>query len=174
VTHLDADNFRSVSRKGKPLAIAVVNPDHKEVSDQFISKWKEYARTGPKTITDSYIFSSIDGKKWSGFLQQFSMDTSTLPQILILDVPKRRYWYDASMPMEEFMSAVTKGEIPYRIQTNSQNGWMARIEEFMWLYAPYSFVLAVLVLAGIIYLLTMSCFEEKEIVVVDPRIKKDN
>jgi len=180
VTPIDSSNFRFISRKGKPLAIAIVYPDdNTAISQEYILKWKEYAKTGPKDILNQYIFTSIDGKKWNGFLKQFSINTSTLlPQLLILDVPHRKYWYDDTsssiipMRIDEFMFKVTKGEIPYRIQTNAENKVLARIEEFMWLYAPYSFVLAILVLAGVVYLLTMSCFEEHD-VVVDP-MKKDN
>jgi protein disulfide-isomerase-like protein len=172
ITQLDEYNFRTTSRKGKVLAMAVVNPEDVQVSHAFMTQWKRYAKTAPEAIRNQYIFSSIDGKKWSRFLEPFSIETTILPQILLLDVPNRKYWFEKSMPMEKFMMDVHDGNIPFRIQTRSESKWIGKMEEWMWTYSPYSFILAFVCFTGIVYLLTMSCFEYKDDPGTDHVMKK--
>jgi len=137
VVELGGHNFRSVSRRGMPLAIGVYNPDNNVETETFQREIKQYAIGGK--YKDEYIFSTMDGTKWDKFLRQFSIQREKLPEMFVLDTPARQYWQDASvLSISEFFEALKKGDIEPRMQEKRKQGSLAGILQMFVDHMPYS------------------------------------
>lgn len=154
VVQLGGHNFRFVSRRGKALAIAVVNPEDEVKTNKFQSELKQYAVKGQ--FKDEYIFGTMDGIKWDKFLSQFSVTKENLPELFILDTPNRKYWQDASVSgIAEFISAIQNGEIEAREQEKVKKGAVDTAGQLFVDYMPYSLI-AMFVLFGTVFYLAFS------------------
>lgn len=139
VVELGGHNFRSVSRKGRPLAIGVYDPNKDAATEQFQRKLKEYAITGKHK--DNYIFSTMDGVKWEKFLRQFSIQKENLPELFALDTATRQYWQDRNVNgISEFFTALRNGDIEPRIQEKKNQGSLPGVLQFFVDHMPYSLV----------------------------------
>merc|ERR1711957_117634 len=108
-------------------------------TEVFRRKLKQYAITG-KHQRD-YIFSTMDGTKWSKFLRQFSIDNDNLPELVLLDTDTRQYWQNASVAgIPEFFAAVENGDIAPRKQEKKNQGVFAAVSDMFVDYLPYSLV----------------------------------
>ena len=139
VIELGGNNFRYVSRRGKALAIAVYDPEDTVKTTNFRRELKEYAVKG--TYKDEFIYGAMDGKKWSQFLNQFSIHKDNLPELFILNVPERTYWQDPSVfGISNFINAVKNGEIESREQEKRKSGPLDEFLQVFVDYMPYSLI----------------------------------
>jgi len=132
VTELAGNNFRAMSKKGKPLAIAVVDGEDTVTTDKYVQEAKEYAQNGPDRA--KYIFCRMDGKTWSAFLDQFPVDSSNLPSILLLDSPNKEYWHNQTMSnnIGDFLEKVREGKIETQILKHGRSsGFMAQLGDLI-------------------------------------------
>jgi protein disulfide-isomerase-like protein len=134
MSELGGHNFRVASRRGKPLAIGVYDPDDHFKTTKFRKEMKQYAVEG--TYKDEYVFGTMDGKKWEKFISQFSITKAGLPEMFILNVPERMYWQDSSvLSVADFIKAVQTGEIESRLQEKSSSH--NPLEEFSRVFIAY-------------------------------------
>jgi hypothetical protein len=153
VSHLGPHNFHKVSRSGRPLVIGAVSAADKtaEVAQvkQVLTK---YALEGPAEIRDKYYYGWLDGKAWSRFLEQFDVLPDELPQIFVLNVPKKTYWQNATyqMSLDAFLAAVQDGTVKEKVSTKKGfQGVLDRFMHFMVEHRPWSVVAVVLFLVGL-------------------------
>mmetsp|Transcript_35325 Transcript_35325/g.63639 ORF Transcript_35325/g.63639 Transcript_35325/m.63639 type:complete len:466 (+) Transcript_35325:259-1656(+) len=133
VMELGGHNFRFVSRRGKPLAVAVYDPDDEVKTNKFRRELKQYAINGKHK--DDYIFSTMDGKKWDKFVSQFSIHKESLPEVFVIDVPERTYWQNASVVgISDFITAVKNGDIESREQEQRKT---SPLDEFLQVFVDY-------------------------------------
>lgn len=100
VTQIGSHNFKSMGRKGRPLAIAVTDPDNEQKSSEFVTKLKDFAKNGIPGLTGKYYFCYLDGKKWEKFIKQFDLVKSDLPEFFALDVPSKTFWRNSTISKE--------------------------------------------------------------------------
>jgi len=170
VTFLGAHNFHSVGNLGKSLVILAIDPDQTERQlAPHLKQLKDYAKSGQHK--GKYIFCQIDGKKWERFLNQFEVNKKTLPELFVLDVPKRVFWQDSSiLSAEEFLEAVNNGQIPGRNQVGkSGTGMLSEFKSMFMVYMPYSAILAVVMFFMFYYIFSL---HDDDVEVVDKRKKK--
>mmetsp|Transcript_45726 Transcript_45726/g.138941 ORF Transcript_45726/g.138941 Transcript_45726/m.138941 type:complete len:457 (-) Transcript_45726:471-1841(-) len=168
VTKLGPHNFRSLGNMGQRLAIGVVDYEDSEKSESLISDITKYAKEGPADVRHKFRFCHIDGKKWSGFLKQFEIDTTNLPGFFILDVPLRKYWRDEEANygidnIRGFIDAVASDSIPSKDQNDTVG--LSAYERFhvsfvKWI--PWSIFLMMAFFVGVLYILTLLFLPEDE------------
>ena len=150
VATLGPHNFNKIGRNGKPLVIGAVDGSDE---GQVVSMRKilmDYALTGPKETVEKYYYGWIDGKKWNKFLVQFNI--TSLPQVIVLDLPSKSYWQDeSSTNLADFMAAVEDGTIEKKEAgrpTKGLKGALYRVENIFFKFYPWSVgvIVAVLVL----------------------------
>lgn len=153
VSTVDSSNFHKLNKKGKPLCLAVVRKDGTEAK----SILKKYAIGGPSR--DTYIFGTIDGVQWKRFLDQFGVKLDDLPQLLLLNSPKKQYWYNNtySLEIDRFLRDVEAGVIEKK--HSGKGGAQGALQSFVEMlveYEPYSSIavvaLIVIILVGSIYM----------------------
>jgi len=129
ITQVSSNNFKTMGKKGRPLAFAVIDPTDEDTSSKYVEKLKDYAKNGAPSLTGKYYFCSIDGKRWKKFLEQFGILDTNLPDFFILDVPTKTYWRNAtissSQDFGQFLAFVDKGKIPLQKQTKSSGNKVA-------------------------------------------------
>jgi len=125
VTELAGNNFRAMGKMGRPLAIAVVDGKDRDKTEPYIENVRDYAKNG--ALRKGYVFCRMDGKTWKGFLEQFPIDSDKLPTFLLLDSPKKQYWYDEmfSNSVGGFLEAVEEGKIEVQklVQKRKDSFW---------------------------------------------------
>ena len=167
VTDLQSHNFRSVAHLGKPLFIAVVD-DSKVGKDDVMTKCVTNLRNfakgkgNGKDVKDDYKFATMDGVKWSKFLKQFSIEKSALPQYLILDVPKRKFYQNETFPdIDAFIQGVKDGSIEERDQVmDDSSNPFERFHAFFVKYLPYTMT-GFLLLVGLMFYFLLQDDEEE-------------
>jgi hypothetical protein len=154
VSHFGPSNFNKIGRKGRPLVIAVVtSADADDEVAQVKKILAEYATTGPEKIRDKYYYGWFDGKMWGKFLQQFEIVPANLPQVFVLDFPRKRYWQNPSykLNIKDLLQDIESGIIT--VETAGKKGFDGYVERgidtFME-YMPWSAMLVALVFAIII------------------------
>lgn len=150
VTDLQGHNFRSVAHLGKPLFIGVVDGEKVGTDDtmtSFVSDLKGFAKGEG---SGDYTFATMDGKKWTNFLKQFSVYPAALPQYLVLDAPKRMYHQNETITdIEAFVSGIKDGSIPQREQeSNNGGGPLEKFHDFFVKHMPYT-MLGVFAIVGL-------------------------
>jgi protein disulfide-isomerase len=140
MTELGGHNFRYASRRGKPLAIGVYNPEEEMKTLKFRKEMKQYAVSGQ--YKDEYVFGTMDGKKWDKFLSQFGITKLGMPEVFILDVPERTYWQDSSLlSVADFIKAVKDGEIESKLQEKQAKNPLEEFSQLFIAYMPWSLFL---------------------------------
>lgn len=157
MTELGGHNFRYASRRGKPLAIGVYNPNEEVKTSKFRKEMKQYAVSGEHA--DAYVFGMMDGMKWDKFVSQFGITTEGLPEVVILDAPERMYWQDSSvLSVAEFMKAVKDGEIESRVQEKRPSNPLEEFSQLFIAYMPWS-LFAMLTLFLVVFWLALPSSE---------------
>jgi len=132
ITELAGNNFRAVSKRGRPLAIAVVDGEDTVATGAYIEQAREYAQNGPHRA--KYIFCRMDGRTWSSFLDQFPVDPDDLPSILLLDSPNKKYWHNRTVSNEigGFLEAVEEGTVEVQVlNQRRRGGFMASMADYV-------------------------------------------
>lgn len=151
VMELGGHNFRFVSRRGKALVIAVVDPSDEVGTSEFERELKRYAIYGKHA--DDYIYGTMDGKKWDKFVAQFSIAKGSLPELFVIDVPERLYWQNASVTgVSEFIAAVKSGEIESREQEKLKKGPLDEFLQVFVDYMPWSLMAMFALFVGVFFL----------------------
>jgi len=154
VTDLQGHNFRTVANMGRPMFIGVVDSSEarREEMNDFSLKLMNYAKGGD--AKEEYRFATMDGIKWSNFLKQFDITSMALPQLLVLDAPKRTYYRnDTIVDIEKFVQGIMDGTIEKQEQSATVNGGGAleTFHKFFVKYMPYSIMVVVLIVSIMIY-----------------------
>jgi hypothetical protein len=156
VSTVGASNFNKLSKKGKPLCLAIVKKDAAEAT----SILKKYAIGVPSA--ENYIFATVDGVQWKRFIDQFGVKIADLPQLLLLDSPKKLYWHNATynLDVERFLRDVESGVIEKKYSgKGGAKGFLQNLLETLNKYEPYSSIAflctIILILVGSVY---MCCF----------------
>jgi len=168
VTKLGPHNFRALGDKGRPLAVGAVDYDDAAKTDRLIADMTTYAKTGPADVRSRYRFCHMDGKKWAGFLRQFEVDPSNLPDFFILDVPKKKYWRDEESTfgvenIHDFIGAVASGSIKAKDQQDTVG--LSPYQKFNVLFVrwmPWSVLAMMVFFVGVLYVLTLLCLPDDE------------
>ncbi len=156
VTELGPANFRSIGDRQMPVAIVVTDPDQAEKSDALVAELRQYAKDGePASIRYRYIFAKMDGKRWSKFVAQFSIEQGNLPELFVLDIANKRYWQNSTVVgVENFLNAVVDGTILGRDQEGQGNAILQKFERWFIGHMPVSvFLVLAFFLIPMLYLL---------------------
>ena len=165
VSALGGHNFRTMTRRGRPLVIAVVNPG--SADDEVAGARRELARYavhGPDAIRDKYYYGWLDGKTWARFLAQFEVKSSETPQVFILDLGKKLYWQNATyrLNIDDFLQAVEDGTVEAKTAgKHGVEGFLVKVYNLMVAYRPWSVVAVVLLLVSFVVLI-LSCVRPGE------------
>ena len=166
MTELGGHNFRFASRRGKPLAIGVYNPDDEVKTSKFRKEMKQYAVSGQHK--DNYVFGMMDGKKWDKFISQFGITKVGLPEVFILNVPERMYWQDSSvLSVAGFIKAVKDGEIESKLQEEQRKNPLEEFSQLFITYMPWS-LFAMLTLFVVVFWLALGSSDPIRPTVVAP------
>ena len=153
MTELGGHNFRFASRRGKPLAIGVYNPNEEIKTSKFRKEMKQYAVSGQ--YKEDYVWGTMDGIKWEKFVSQFGITKAGLPEVVILDAPERTYWQDSSvLSVAEFIKAVKDGEIESRLQEKGPKNPLEEFSQLFITYMPWS-LFALLTLFVVVFWLAL-------------------
>lgn len=150
VTALGPQNFHKIGRKGRPLVIGVVDSSKPEQIEDAKQRLTAFATTSD--VRDKYYFGYFDGKQWQRFLTQFEVLPEDLPQVFLLNVPKKVFWQNATygMDVENFMAAVKSGSISSRLAGKSGiEGALQRLYYAIAENRPWSVILLVLVVLAL-------------------------
>lgn len=169
VTKLGSDNFRTVSRMGKPLAIGVIDPDSPLTKD-FVAELRSVAAHGKPALVEKVFFGILDGVKWAKFVTQFGVESSNLPSFFILDAQKKTYWDQPDhtgkdlMGMEDLLSMYVAGNLPPKAQGSGKRQYP--------FYLNPAFMLGVVAIIMTLYfVLPLGADEMEEIGEADPSAK---
>jgi hypothetical protein len=153
MTDLQGHNFRTVAAMGRPMFIGVLDPSEarREEMDDFGLKLMNYAKDGD--AKEEYRFATMDGIKWSNFLKQFDITSLALPQLLVLDAPKRVYYRNETIVgIDNLVKGIKDGTIGKQEQsTQTNDGAMENFHKFFVKYMPYSLLTVVLLIGVMIY-----------------------
>lgn len=158
VSELGPSNFQKVSRNGRPVVVGVVDFDNEDQKVAIKDHITEYAKTLKGKDADQYYFGLMDGKRWGKFLTQFNVVDSDNPQTIVLDVPSATFWQNTTYKNTfEFMKAVQSGEIQAEAaKKNSRPGIWGKIESLFIDTFPYSLLVLLVFVFGIVFLLVPS------------------
>lgn len=118
ITQISSHNFKSMSSKGRPLALAVVDPDKEDESNAYVEKLKNFVKHGIPSLTSKYYFCTVDGKRWKKFLSQFGIIDTNLPDFFVLDTTKKIYWTDEEQDFQKFLHDINMGKIASKKTSN--------------------------------------------------------
>uniref|UniRef100_A0A7S1FZL4 Thioredoxin domain-containing protein n=2 Tax=Corethron hystrix TaxID=216773 RepID=A0A7S1FZL4_9STRA len=173
VTQLGPQNFRSAGNMGLPLAIVVLDgakESQSPVSNALLEEMKKISRSRVDLV-EQFTFCFIDGKKWGAFLQQFKIDGSSLPEVFVLNFPKKLYWKNTRSGTEEqgtlylsiadFLIAVSEGKVKeHRQETRNNRSFQNPLKDMKEVFDKlYPWSLAILIpIIAICGLILMACF----------------
>ena len=80
----------------------------------FLTSFEKLAERGtstlPRAVRSQLLFASIDAALYhDGFLAQFNISPSTAPQLLVIDIPGKRYGHDGSVCEYEELEGQLEG-----------------------------------------------------------------
>jgi hypothetical protein len=130
--------------------IGVVDSSKPEQIEDAKQRLTAFATTSD--VRDKYYFGYFDGKQWQRFLTQFEVLPEDLPQVFLLNVPKKVFWQNATygMDVENFMAAVKSGSISSRLAGKSGiEGALQRLYYAIAENRPWSVILLVLVVLAL-------------------------
>jgi hypothetical protein len=149
-------NFQKIGKNGRPLVIGVVDESNAEQVTAVKDHLKAFITSSDKEIVEKYYYGVMDGVKWSKFLEQFNVLPKDNPQVFILDVPKKRFWQNATIPnVFDFMKAVEDGTITSDMTAGKKGvqGVLGKLERAFLSYFPYSLGLILVFVLGVVYML---------------------
>ena len=175
VAALGANNFKTMTRRGRPLCIAVVNPQNKDQVATATSELARYALQGPTAIREKYYYGWMDGKMFGRFLEQFQVFPKDAPQVFILDMPKKRYWQNETygLNIDDFLQAVQDGTVEAKTAgKHGVEGVLIKFYNFMVAYRPWSVIPVVLVFVAFVVLILKCITPGKDLRPPYPREEK--
>ena len=159
VAMLGPSNFHRIGKNGRPLVISVLS-DIQDDSKVQASKQTMIDHIQSSTQRDKYYFGLMDGSKWYKFLEQFNVKQEDNPQTIILNVPTKEFWQNATYTaLSEFMKAVDDGSLPSQYASRSgsgASGILGGLERVFIDYFPYSLGVLLLLVFGLVFLLVPS------------------
>ena len=158
VSELSGANFNRVGRNGRPLALSIVDFDKADQKKAVKQHLLAYASSLPTKDADKYYFGIMDGRKWAKFLTQFNIRDEDNPQMLIMDVPAKKFYQNETYKnVVDFMKAVEAGEIPQLAAVKPKaDGLVNRVEDLFLDTFPYSLILVLCLVFGFVYFITPS------------------
>jgi hypothetical protein len=172
------ENFQKISKKGRPLAMAVADLENPELVEALKAHMMDYILKAPQPIVDKYYYGLFDGKRWSKFLDQFQVKHEDNPQFLVLEMGANRkwnYWRDNSYSnFGDFMKAVWDESIPSKKPDKNGNGDSPFSFDMFIDYMPYSLVIVVVAVLVIVILVTMSQEDSRPIIKPSDVTNKDD
>ena len=158
VSELSGANFNRVGRNGRPLALSIVDFDKADQKKAVKQHLLAYASSLITKEADKYYFGIMDGRQWAKFLTQFNVREEDNPQMLIMDVPAKKFYQNETYKnVIDFMKAMEAGEIPQRTAAKAKaDSLMRRIEDLFMDNFPYSLILVMCLVFGFVYLITPS------------------
>jgi hypothetical protein len=158
VSELTGANFNRVGRNGRPLLVSIVDYSKADQKKAVKEHMLSYASRLSTKEADMYYFGIMDGHRWAKFLTQFNVDEEDNPQMLIMDVPSRKFYQNATYKNAvEFVKAVDAGEIKQLTASKpKKNGLIGQAESLFLDNFPYSLILLVVLVFGFAFLLVPS------------------
>jgi protein disulfide-isomerase A1 len=155
VATLGPNNFYKIARNGRPLAVSVVDFENDKQVEAVKTHMLDYILQTGFAESDKYYYGIIDGKKWARFLEQFRVDPEHIPQILVMDVPTKKFYQNETFNnMFEFMDAIEDGTLVEATASSPDaKGMMAKMERMFLSNFPYSLIVLLLFVFGIVFLL---------------------
>jgi protein disulfide-isomerase-like protein len=151
VAKLAANNFKKIGRNGKMVVIGVVDFEQDDQVETAKQQLTHFALQGPDDIRNKYYYGYMDGKLFQKFLQQFEVKPTELPQIIVLDVPKKKFWQNATYQLKDvadFVRAVEDGTLSHkRAGKKGLEGAVERFMSAMIEYKPWSVAALVIFVA---------------------------
>lgn len=145
VTKFGPQNFHRIGRLGRPLVIGVADTNEDEQIKRVTNELAKFGVKGPSKLTEKYYLGWMDGVKWAKFLEQFDIKQEDLPQVFVLNVPKRKYWHDPGYKdksIKEFLTAIEDGEIDSKESGGVRGAkFLAKIANGFFNWMPWSLFL---------------------------------
>ena len=146
-------NLYRIGNKGRPLVISVVDFENEEQTKDIKDQMMDYIAKAKDP--DQYYYGIIDGMKFQGFLEQFRVVPEDTPQIIVLEVRTKMFWQNSTYNnIFEFLKAVEDGSVASAVAVKGgYGGLMDKIERAFLDYFPYSFLLLIVIVFGLILIL---------------------
>ena len=149
VTKLGPQNFHHIGRLGRPLVIGVADINEDEQVKKVVNELNRFGVKGSPALLEKYYLGWMDGIKWAKFLEQFDIKKEDLPQVVVLDVPKRKYWHSPKHGpghkdkfMDEFLTAIEQGDIEAKESGGVRGAkFLSRIANGFFNWMPWSLFL---------------------------------
>jgi hypothetical protein len=124
VNQVGPDNFHKLGRHGRPLVLGVVQGNNQAQVQTIKQQLLDFCLNGPPEIVSRYYFGWIDGHLWQKFLEQFEIKMADLPQVFVLDVPKKRYWQNSTYTGKEngiqaLMEDIRDGKVSSKVSSGT-------------------------------------------------------
>ena len=156
---LGPSNFQKVGNNGRPLVISVVDMDNSDLVGAVKEHMIKFVNSPlAKQFVDQYYFAMMDGKKWKKFLEQFDVHQEENPQVIVLDVPTKKYWQNTTFTtVGDFLKGVANGTITQRVSSgkSGSSGILARAESLFMEFFPYSLIFIVFVVIIFVILIVL-------------------
>ncbi len=158
VIEFGPNNFNRIGKSGRPLAVSVVDFDNKAQKKAIKEHMMSYAASLNPKDAEKYYFGIMDGGKWAKFLTQFNVVPEENPQMIVMDVPTKKFYQNSTYKnMVEFMQAVEAGEIEQLTASKpTQKGLLGKVESLFLDNFPYSLIVLLLLVFGLVFLLVPS------------------
>jgi hypothetical protein len=155
VAMLGPQNFQTIGKKGRPLCMAIVDTSDEEQVKEIKTHMIQYVSTSEN---EKYYYGIMDGKKFNRFLEQFDVKEGEIPQFLVLDVPTKTYWQNATYTnLPDFIKAVIAGDIQSAVVSKmAGKGVLGKLEFVFLKFFPYSLLALLAVVFGMVFLLVPS------------------
>jgi thiol-disulfide isomerase/thioredoxin len=159
VSKLGPKNFSKLIRRGRRLVVAVLPTETASPEDgaslTTVQKVKQtmaaFALSGPEEYRDLYHYGYFEnGKQWDRFMKQFEIDTSDLPQIVVMDPPNQKFWHNKSYSVYDvntLLQDVHNNVLPSQYVTGGKSGlegWVHKLYLLILEYRPWSVVALVI------------------------------
>jgi hypothetical protein len=152
-----AHNFQKLGNKGRPLVIGVVDATKDDQVDAVRNHMKEFITNEDHAdMVEKYYFGIMDGIKFGKFLEQFRVYPDEIPQVFMLDLPKKIFWQNTTYPdVYTFMKGVEKGDISADVPESKKGlkGALGKVEDFFVRYFPWSLVAILAFIFGCVFLM---------------------
>jgi hypothetical protein len=158
IATLGPSNFQRIGNSGRPLVMSVIDTENEDQVKAIKAHMADYISHTADVKADQYYYGIIDGKKWARFLEQFRVVPEETPQMIILDVPTKKFWQNSTYSnMFEFMKAVEDEVITSDFSSPSgKKGALAKYENLFLSYFPYSLGVLLLLVVGVVICLVPS------------------
>lgn len=81
--------------------------------------------TLPRDQRDAFLFGWLDATKYSGFLEQFNLESTPPPFLLVVDTPSKRFWYEAGASANVSAMVTFLRDVATGVATTQRQGLLA-------------------------------------------------